>query len=156
TVTVASTSTASTSYALRATSVSQSGVAISVETTGSAGSAIDARNTGLNTSGTNSGEAILALNTRPSGIGITCENQSTTGASTGIIARTHTETGSTYCVSGYNAGDGNGGANTNQIIAVRGECYSQSAHGVEGRATGARTTKSSVLAGVFGVVNTTN
>jgi hypothetical protein len=156
TLTVATTSTLSTSHAVRATTTSTNGVALSVETPGGyAGSAIEARNTGVNTSGTNSGEAIAAYNTRPSGIGITCENTSTTGTATGIVSRTHTETGATYCMSGYNDGDGSGGANTNQIIAVRGECYSQSAHGVEGRAHGQRTTKSSVLAGVFGVVTTT-
>jgi hypothetical protein len=157
TVTVATTSTASTNYALRATTASQSGVALSVENTlgHAGGSAIEARNTGASTSGTNSGEAVLAINTRPSGIGITTENTSTTGAATGIVSRTHTETGATYCVSGYNDGDGSGGSNTNQIIALRGECYSQQAHGVQGRANGQRTTKSSVLSGVFGLVSTT-
>jgi hypothetical protein len=158
TVTVGTTSTTSTNYALRATTASPTGVALSVENTGgfTGGSALEARNTGASGTGTNSGEAILAINTRPSGIGITCENTSTTGTATGIVSRTHTETAATYCVSGFNDGDGAGGANTNQIIAVRGECYSQSAHGVEGRAHGQRTTKSSVLAGVFGVVTTTN
>jgi hypothetical protein len=158
TVSTATTSTSNTSYALRASAVSAGGSALIAQTTGgySAGSAIYAINSGLSSTGTNSGSAIEAENTRPSGIGIKVENTSTTGTATGLIARTHTETGSTYCVSGYNDGDGAGGANTNQIVAVRGECYSQSAHGVEGRAHGQRTTKSSVLAGVFGVVTTVN
>ncbi len=157
TATIATTSTSSTSYALRATPVAQSGAALTVENTGgwAGGAAIEARNTGVSTTGINTGEAILAINTRPGGIGINSENSSTTGTSTGIVARTRTETGATYCVSGFNGGDGDGGNNDNQIIAVRGEGYSQRAHGVEGRAHGIRTTKSSVLAGVYGSVSTT-
>lgn len=155
-LTVATTSTSNSSYALRATSVSLSGSAIQAETTGgTSGAAIDARNTALSGSGTNNGEAIYAMNSGPSGIGITAEQTATTGAATGIVARTNTDTGTAYCLSGFNAGV-SGGTNTNQLIGVRGEVFSQSAHGVEGRATGVRTTKSTALAGVFGVVNSTN
>lgn len=155
-LTVATTSTSSTSYALRATSVSVSGAAIEAQTTGGyAGSAITALNSALNGSGTNSGEAIYAENSGPNGIGITVEQTATTGSATGLVARAHTDTGTAYAISGFADGNSSGGANTNTLIGARGEVYSQSAHGVEGRATGVRTTKSTALAGVFGYVNST-
>lgn len=153
-LTVATTSTSSTSYAIRATSVSLSGAAIQAETTGGAsGSAITARNSALSAGGTNNGEAIYAENSGPNGIGITVEQTATTGTATGLVARTHTGTGTAFVISGFSTGDGSGGQGTNQLIGVRGEVHSQSAHGVEGRATGLRTTKSTALAGVVGIVN---
>jgi hypothetical protein len=156
-LTVATTSTSNTSYAIRATSVSTSGAAIEAETTGGyQGAAIECRNSGANGSGTSSGMAMLATNTVAGGIGLRAENTAQTGAATCVHARAETETGTAYIVSGFADGGGSGGANTNQLIGIRGEVYSQSAHGVEGRATGIRTTKSTLLAGVYGFVNSTN
>jgi hypothetical protein len=148
TLTASTTSTSSTNYAIRGTSASASGDAIQVENTlGTSGTALSARNTGTSLG---AGSGIYAESAHSSGVGIECEATTATGAATGIVARTFTENGSTYCVSGFNDGDGPGN-NTNQIIAVRGEAHSFSAHGVEGRVSSQRTTMSSVLAGVFGV-----
>lgn len=156
TLTVETTSTSPTSYAIRATSLSQGGAAIEAQTIGGyTGSAITALNSALNGSGNNSGEAIYAENSGPQGIGITVEQTATTGTATGLVARAHTATGTAFMLSGYSTGDGSGGQGTNTLIGVRGEVYSQSAHGVEGRAVGVRTTKSALLAGVYGQVNST-
>ncbi|MEX2218924.1 MAG: hypothetical protein WD749_09210 [Phycisphaerales bacterium] len=127
-----------------------------VTTTGHADSAIEAVNSAVSGGGLNTGQAIYAQNTRPGGTAILGENSSTTGSATGVLGRTHSETGTTFCISGFNDGDGAGGANNNFMVGVRGECFSQAAHGVEGRANGQRTFQSSSLAGVFGVVSTVN
>jgi hypothetical protein len=153
TLTAATTSTASTNYAIRATSPATSGDAIQAENTvGTTGTALSARNTGAAIGG---GSGIYAESAHSGGIGIECEATTATGAATGIVSRTFTLGGSTYCVSGFNDGDGPGN-NTNSIIAVRGEAHSFSAHGVEGRVSSGRTTQSSVLAGVFGVTTSPN
>lgn len=109
----------------------------------------------LATSATASGTTLEAVTTAASGVAVRARNSSTTGSATPLHAQADTDTGTAYVISGFASGDDSGGANTNTLIGVRGEVYSQNAHGVEGRATGIRTTKSSVLAGVYGRVNAT-
>lgn len=156
TLTVETTSTNSVNYAIRATSVSPNGTAIDARTTGGySGSAITALNSALSGSGTNSGQAIYAENSGPNGVGITVEQTATTGSATGLVSRAHTGTGTAFMLSGYSSGDGSGGQGTNSLVGVRGEVWSQNAHGVEGRGYGIRTTKSSALAGVYGQTNST-
>jgi len=108
----------------------------------------------LATSGS-SGVTLEAVATAGGGIAVRARNSSTTGVATPLHALADTEDQTAYVISGFADGNTSGGANTNTLIGVRGEVYSQSAHGVEGRATGLRTTKSSALAGVYGWVNST-
>jgi len=125
-LTVATTSTTTSSRAIRATSVAASGITLEAETTGAGG------------------------------IGVRAQNSSTTGTATVVHAVADTETGTAFVVSAFANGDNSNGANTNSLVGFRGEVYSQNAHGAEGRATGQRTTKSPALAGVYGLVNSTN
>jgi hypothetical protein len=125
-LTVATTSSSSSSRAILATSVAANGVTLEAETTGTGG------------------------------IGVRARNSSTTGTATVVHAVADTETGTAYVISAFADGDGSSGANTNTLIGLRGEVYSQNAHGAEGRASGQRTTKSSALSGVYGWVNSTN
>lgn len=150
TLDVSTSSTSSTSRAIKGNSVSSTGAAIEGESTGGSGIGV------LGThSGTSGGMGVKGQTSTSGGIGMDAESKTTTGSATGIVARCYSTAQPTWCVSGYSGANQFSQTNTNQVLGCRGEVFGANAIGVWGKTSGTRTTKSSVMSGVFGNVNST-